>query len=44
VDFLPELKRGNVLALPVDEYRVRMVTHLDVDRARAAAAGREPSF
>jgi threonine aldolase len=31
-DFLAELKKKNILALPVDAHRVRMVTHLDVDR------------
>jgi threonine aldolase len=40
-DFLKALGKRNVLALPVDEDRVRMVTHQDVDRTgieRAAAA------
>ena len=31
-DFLTALAKRNVLAVPVDEYRVRMVTHLDVKR------------
>jgi threonine aldolase len=37
-DFLVELKNRGVLALPVDGYRVRMVTHLDVDRVAIEAA------
>jgi threonine aldolase len=37
-DFLAELKSRNILALPVDQHRVRMVTHLDVDRAAVDAA------
>jgi threonine aldolase len=37
-DFLAELKKKNILALPVDAHRVRMVTHLDVDRAAVDAA------
>jgi threonine aldolase len=43
-DFLKALAKRNVLALPVDEDRVRMVTHQDVDRTgveRAAAAAGE---
>ena len=31
-DFLQTLAKANVLAVPVDSDRVRMVTHLDVDR------------
>ena len=31
-DFLQALAKRNVLAVPVDSERVRMVTHLDVDR------------
>src|SRR5262249_28117016 len=31
-DFLQALAKRNVLAVPVDAERVRMVTHLDVDR------------
>src|SRR5438105_5936160 len=30
--FIAELKKRNILALPVDAFRVRMITHLDVDR------------
>jgi len=37
-DFLGELKKRNVFALPVDAARVRMVTHLEVDRAAIEAA------
>ena len=43
-DFLAALARRNVLAVPVDADRVRMVTHLDVNRKdieNAAAAVRE---
>jgi threonine aldolase len=43
-DFLAALARRGVLAVPVDAERVRMVTHLDVNRAdmeKAAAAVRE---
>jgi threonine aldolase len=43
-DFLQALARRNVLAVPVDSERVRMVTHLDVDRndvTKAAAVVRE---
>jgi len=43
-DFLQALARRNVLAVPVDSERVRMVTHLDVDRTdveQAAAVVRE---
>ncbi len=43
-DFLSALAKRNVLAVPVDEYRVRMVTHLDVNRIdieNAVAAVRE---
>jgi len=32
-DFLAALAKRNVFAVPVDEYRVRMVTHLDVNRS-----------
>ena len=42
--FLEKLEREGVLAVPVDSDRVRMVTHLDVDRsdieAAAVAVGR----
>ncbi len=43
-DFLKALAGRGVLAVPVDNERVRMVTHLDVDRAdveKAAAVVRE---
>ena len=43
-DFLGALAKRNVLAVPVDNDRVRMVTHLDVDRndvLKAAEAVRE---
>jgi threonine aldolase len=43
-NFLQALAKRNVLAVPVDSDRVRMVTHLDVDRSgveKAAAAVRE---
>jgi threonine aldolase len=43
-DFLSALAKRNVLAVPVDADRVRMVTHLDVNRAdveRAATAVRD---
>jgi threonine aldolase len=43
-DFLSALASRNVLAVPVDEHRVRMVTHLDVNRSdieNAVAAVRE---
>ena len=43
-DFLAALARRNVLAVPVDEHRVRMVTHLDVNRTdieNAVAAVRD---
>jgi len=43
-DFLQELGKRNVLAVPVDAERVRMVTHLDVDGSeidKAAAIVRE---
>jgi threonine aldolase len=43
-DFLAAIARRNVLAVPVDAGRVRMVTHLDVNRAaveNAAAVVRE---
>ncbi len=43
-DFLQALAKRNVLAVPVDNERVRMVTHLDVDRKdveKAAATVRE---
>ena len=42
--FLAELARRNVLAVPVDGEKIRMVTHLDVDRSdveRAAETIRE---
>jgi threonine aldolase len=32
-DFITELRNRNILALPVDDIRVRMVTHLELDRA-----------
>ena len=37
-DFLAALAKRNVLAVPVDEYRVRMVTHLDVNRSGVETA------
>jgi threonine aldolase len=37
-DFLEALKKERVLALPVDASRVRMVTHLHVDRAGIQSA------
>jgi threonine aldolase len=43
-DFLVTLSKKNVLAVPVDSDRVRMVTHLDVNRQdieKAAAAVRQ---
>ena len=43
-NFLQALAKRNVLTIPVDADKVRMVTHLDVDRAaveKAAAAVRE---
>ena len=43
-DFLQTLAKRDVLAVPVDNERVRMVTHLDVDRndvEKAAAAVQE---
>jgi threonine aldolase len=43
-DFLQTLAKHNVLAVPVDNERVRMVTHLDVDRTeieKAAATVQE---
>ena len=43
-DFLQTLAKRSVLAVPVDNERVRMVTHLDVDRndvEKAAAAVQE---
>src|SRR5438067_9722196 len=43
-DFLQALAKRNVLAVPVDSEKVRMVTHLDVDRndiEKAAAVVRE---
>ena len=43
-DFLQAVAKRNVFAVPVDSERVRMVTHLDVDRndiERAAATIRE---
>jgi threonine aldolase len=32
-DFISELRNRNILVLPVDDIRVRMVTHLELDRA-----------
>ena len=32
-EFLSALRQRNILALPVDDIRVRMVTHLELDRA-----------
>ena len=32
-DFITELRKRNILVLPVDDIRVRMVTHLELDRA-----------
>lgn len=43
-NFLLDLAKRNVLAIPVDSEKVRMVTHLDVDRTAvetAAVAVRE---
>ena len=43
-NFLQKLAKRNVLAVPVDNERVRMVTHLDVDRndvEKAAAVVRD---
>ena len=43
-DFLQAIAKRNVLAVPVDSEKVRMVTHLDVDRndvEKAAAVVRE---
>lgn len=43
-DFLQALRKRNVLAVPVDSEKVRMVTHLDVDRKeieKAAGVVRE---
>ena len=43
-DFLAELAKQNVMGIPIDASRVRMVTHLDVDRhdiQRAASAVRQ---
>jgi threonine aldolase len=37
-EFLNRLAKRDVLAVPVDAYRVRMVTHLDVTRADIEAA------
>ena len=37
-DFLQALAKRNVLAVPVDGERVRMVTHLDVDRKQIETA------
>jgi threonine aldolase len=37
-DFLVRLSAGGVLAVPVDPTRVRMVTHLDVDRSQIGRA------
>ena len=38
-DFLQALAKRNVLAVPVDSEKVRMVTHLDVDRSGVEKAG-----
>src|SRR5438132_10026353 len=38
-DFLQMLAKRNVLAVPVDSEKVRMVTHLDVDRDDVEKAG-----
>ena len=32
-EFISALRQRNILALPVDDIRVRMVTHLELDRA-----------
>jgi hypothetical protein len=32
-EFISELRKQNILLLPVDDIRVRMVTHLELDRA-----------
>jgi threonine aldolase len=32
-EFISELRKRNILLLPVDDIRVRMVTHLELDRA-----------
>ena len=37
-DFLQALAKRNVLAVPVDNERVRMVAHLDVDRSNIETA------
>jgi threonine aldolase len=37
-EFIAALKQRNILALPVDDIRVRMVTHLELDRAAIDAA------
>jgi threonine aldolase len=37
-EFLEALKKRGVIALPVDASRVRMVTHLHVERAGIEAA------
>jgi threonine aldolase len=43
-NFLAELARRGVLGVPLDQERIRMVTHLDVDRSgveKAAATIRQ---
>ncbi len=37
-EFIAALQQRNILALPVDDIRVRMVTHLELDRAAIDAA------
>jgi threonine aldolase len=37
-DFISELRKRNILVLPVDDIRVRMVTHLELDRSAVDAA------
>jgi acetylornithine/succinyldiaminopimelate/putrescine aminotransferase len=32
-DFISELRKRNILVLPVDDIRVRMVTHLELDQS-----------
>jgi threonine aldolase len=39
-EFLERIARRQVLGLPVDAERIRMVTHLDVDRSDVEAAVR----
>ena len=36
--FIGELKKHDILALPVDAHRVRMVTHLEIDSRAVDAA------